>query len=740
MSARSPQPSVLIVDDSPREIEPLREALRPICEVRLVTDADAVLESVRSEPPDLILLDTDIGGTDGLAVCNTLKEQEPLADIPILFLAADLSAEEEARGLSLGAVDFLHKPFRLPIVAARIRNHLQRVRDRNQLLKQRAVLDTVMDMSGIMVVATDEKGTIFQVNRTFEHFSGITPEKIINRPVWQVLAPLGGSPDQWPVFTKRITDIFRAPPGTESTFEWKCRDNRNTSRRVAWKVAHIAAENGSPPFAILTGTDISHRLEEAEKADRATQSRIAIAALLETSLEPLTLKRQLEIALDIILFIPWLAVEFKGAIFLMNQEAGLLEMIAHRDLPKPLLTQCARIAMGQCLCGQAGQSRQLVFENRVRENHTIRFDGMTDHGHYCVPILFRDQLLGVLDLYLPFDHQRQPEEEALLSTVANTLAGIIQHRRLEGALHSEREFVSTVLGTTSALVTVLDDKGRIVLFNNACEALSGYRAAEMEGHPYLWDKLLLPEEMPAVEEHIHQLTTGLSPARHEHHWLTRGGVKRLISWVSTTLLNADESVKNIIATGIDITSQREAEKKLTFLAHNDTLTGLPNRRLFLEYLNQALAQARRHRFRLVVLFMDLDKFKAVNDTLGHDIGDLLLREAAHRIQHTLRETDIVARLGGDEFTVLLGSNADTTVAKRIADKIITTLCQPFTLQGHTCEIGTSIGISCYPKHGTTADMLLKKADTAMYAVKKRGRNHCLVFDPEMETLAVETGP
>ena len=155
--------------------------------------------------------------------------------------------------------------------------------------------------------------------------------------------------------------------------------------------------------------------------------------------------------------------------------------------------------------------------------------------------------------------------------------------------------------------------------------------------------------------------------------------------------------------------------------------------MFQEYLNQALAQARRHYFQFALLFMDLDRFKEVNDTLGHDIGDLLLQEAAKRILNTLRESDIVARIGGDEFVVLLGGNADITIARRIANKIIATLCRPFILQEHTCEIGSSIGISCYPKHGENTDMLLKRADIAMYAVKKGGRNHCLVYDPAMET-------
>ena len=728
---------ILIIDDAPREVQVLHESLHRECEVVLVTRDGAALEAALARPWDLILLDCAFGGGDGgCRLAETLKGRPETRDIPLVFLKPLDGEADEARGLALGAVDYLSKPLRLPIAAARVRNHLERRRDRQRLLRERVFLDTVLGMSGDVVIVTDDQGGIVRVNPACEALCGVRSGQLTGRPVWSALSHLEADAAARPRFMEPLAAPFGSVEAAEAAFDWRCRDGGGNPRHIAWKVARIpASETGAPGYAVITGSEITNPRAEAEQAARATQSRIAIAALLETSLEPLSLKRQLEIALDIVLFIPWLAVEFKGAIFLMNHETDLLELAAHRDLPAPLLQKCARIAMGQCLCGQAAQSREIVFENHLTGNHTITFDGMRPHGHFCVPILFREQLLGVLDLYLPHGHQRRPEEDALLTTVANTLAGIIRHRRLEGALKTEREFVSTVLGTTSALVTVLDANGRIQLFNSACERLSGYSAEEMVGRFYTWDRLLLAGEMDGVRDHLSQLASGSSPARHEHHWVTRNRRQRLISWVNTILLNPDDSVRNIIATGIDITDRREAEKKLEFLAHNDTLTGLPNRRLFLEHLNQSLARARRDRLRSAVLFMDLDRFKAVNDTYGHEIGDLLLQEAARRIQGALRETDIVARLGGDEFTVLLGGNTDAGTARRIAGKIIEALCQPFPLKGHDCRIGSSIGISVFPDHDDDPEALLKKADTAMYAVKRGGRNACLVYDPTMAEMA-----
>lgn len=478
--------------------------------------------------------------------------------------------------------------------------------------------------------------------------------------------------------------------------------------------------------------------EEQARDLKAIQSRLAISALLETSLEPLPLEKQLTVALDIILTIPWLAVEYKGSIHLFNPHNQRLELVAHRNLAPHLLTACAALRLGECLCGQAALKREIVFKNQLDVEHTVTFTGIKPHGHYCTPILYQDQLLGVLNLYVAAGHRRLPEEDALLATLSNTLAGIIRHRRTEKALQEERCFIATILDTTSALVMLLDPKGHVIRHNAACEELTGLGASDILGKPF-WSLAWTPaNEQERVEEIITLTAEDPTTLSFTGRWFGKNGQEHHISWTLTFLTDANDGLKNFLATGIDVSERIRAEQRLERIAHHDALTGLPNRRLFMVFLQQTLARCRRYNQTTVVMFMDLDRFKAVNDTHGHDIGDLLLIESAQRIRSSLRENDVVARLGGDEFTIILGDEPlKPDIVDIVAKKIITALQAPFHLRGIECRIGASIGVSCFPTDADSADELLKKADMALYAVKKAGRNHHQSYHPRMESEGAE---
>jgi len=171
----------------------------------------------------------------------------------------------------------------------------------------------------------------------------------------------------------------------------------------------------------------------------------------------------------------------------------------------------------------------------------------------------------------------------------------------------------------------------------------------------------------------------------------------------------------------DISERKRVAQRLEQLALYDTLTGLPNRTLFFDRMNQLLVLAKRNTYVLALLYIDFDGFKRINDTLGHDVGDLLLKEAAVRMSACTRKADTVARIGGDEFIGICGKIAAPRDAEVVAKKIISILSRPFYLDGNECAIGASIGISVYPQDGEDVDTLLKKADSAMYRVKERGK-------------------
>jgi diguanylate cyclase (GGDEF)-like protein len=209
--------------------------------------------------------------------------------------------------------------------------------------------------------------------------------------------------------------------------------------------------------------------------------------------------------------------------------------------------------------------------------------------------------------------------------------------------------------------------------------------------------------------------------------------KTYIEWLSIKLVrDKNGNISNYVATFSDISARKAEEERMSCLAHYDTITGLPNRNLFTDRLRQALARVRRDKKSLAVMFLDLDKFKPVNDTLGHNIGDLLLEEVATRMQACMqRRSDTVSRFGGDEFMILLSHIEEMQDAVTVAEKILYTLNQPFKIDSNNIDISASIGITIYPQHGENAKQLIKNADIAMYQAKERGHNGYRFFSAEM---------
>jgi diguanylate cyclase (GGDEF)-like protein/PAS domain S-box-containing protein len=214
--------------------------------------------------------------------------------------------------------------------------------------------------------------------------------------------------------------------------------------------------------------------------------------------------------------------------------------------------------------------------------------------------------------------------------------------------------------------------------------------------------------------------------------------KKFPVWLTINALKGKSGkVQNYAATLLNITVFKKTEKMLEQMAHFDMLTSLPNRSLMIDRLNQALSLAKRHSKYVAVMLLDLDRFKEVNDTLGHDVGDKLLVEASDRLTNKLRESDTVARIGGDEFVVILPEISHPNNAAHIAQKFVKALSTPFHLDGHKLYISASIGIAMYPGDGTEPDSLVKNSDTAMYHAKAQGKNNFKFFTEDINKSTVE---
>ncbi|NTV09564.1 MAG: diguanylate cyclase [Zoogloea sp.] len=310
--------------------------------------------------------------------------------------------------------------------------------------------------------------------------------------------------------------------------------------------------------------------------------------------------------------------------------------------------------------------------------------------------------------------------------VNRRLAGSIRSlRQAKAALAESHAQFRTLTEVAAAGVFMLHGQ-KFVMVNPALVAMSGYTEEEVLALDFI--DFVHPEHRAMVQERSDARLRGEEvPARYELKVITRDGRSR---WVELTagIVTHDEQLCSI-GTVYDITDRKLIEEQIRHMAQHDPLTGLANRALFSDRVKKALAGARRDHTRLALMFLDLDRFKPINDELGHAVGDLLLKELAQRIHACVRDSDTVARIGGDEFVVLLRTIAESRNALAVAEKIRHSLAQPFYIEGHELDISASIGVAIFPEHGSDEIDLTKHADEAMYHAKDQGRDNVQLFQP-----------
>ena len=319
------------------------------------------------------------------------------------------------------------------------------------------------------------------------------------------------------------------------------------------------------------------------------------------------------------------------------------------------------------------------------------------------------------------------DAEGRVLRVAGMSVDITRNRDVE----RERQIASEVLRGMNEAVTVLDDTFHFVSVNPAFTRITGYAAAEVAGRSAeLLDSM---QHDPAFYRHIRDIVVRQGRFSGEMWQRRKDGEEFLCSIEASAVHGTAGSGQLYVFVLSDITLQKRAEQELRYLANFDTLTNLPNRSLLSERLSRAIVRARREDNRIAVLFLDLDRFKDINDSLGHAAGDHILRAAAVRLQQTVGQHHTVARLGGDEFTVILENLVDADEADRVAREIIMSFEAPLAIdERQEVAISPSIGISLYPDNAQVPTELLKQADTAMYQAKAAGRRTFMRYDDAME--------
>jgi len=295
----------------------------------------------------------------------------------------------------------------------------------------------------------------------------------------------------------------------------------------------------------------------------------------------------------------------------------------------------------------------------------------------------------------------------------------LSHKQIRGYI-GELQLAASIFDSASEAMLVTDSDNRIITVNPAFTSLTGYSPEEVIG------------KNPAIlrsgrqdSEFYQQMWRDLEVEGRWNGelWNRRKNGELYAEWLSIKVLfNEDEAKRMYVAIFSDVTEKKQADEIIWKQANYDQLTQLPNRRLFKDRLEQGIRACQRNSGKLALLFIDLDKFKQINDTLGHEVGDLLLVQASERLAGSMRESDTLARMGGDEFNAILPGVSAPEDAERVAASIVESMARPFDLNGIMVEISASVGIALYPSDAQDVGQLLIQADKAMYAAKSKGRN------------------
>ena len=487
-------------------------------------------------------------------------------------------------------------------------------KSQQKLAEETLFLNTLLNTISDGVIACNSEGDITLYNRAISQMHGIKDADQAPKD-WNEQCLLYHGNDSAPV-KQQDTPLYRALndekiESQEFIIRPVCK--KAPIRTVSTQGSKIIDSKNNVLGAVISIQDISERKSAEHKSKRTSDEKRIISKLLELSYKPL--EQFLQESLLEITSLEWLSILPKSGLFLTDNEGDseTLSLFCHYQLAPELLTLCAKVAFGHCLCGRAAEQKEIQFAHCVDHRHETQFSGMKEHGHYNVPIMEDNKVLGVMVFYLPDGYQQQ------------------QH---------ERKFL--------------------------------------------------------------------------------------------------ERAAYILSIGI---SRKYAENKAKFLAYHDALTRLPNRLLLINRLTQVIASARRSKHFNALIYIDFDHFKHINDSLGHSVGDLLLKEISQRFMHVIREEDTVARLGGDEFVLLITDlpnnyEAATIELSRLINRLQAAIAKEFYLKGHRFYTSMSAGIVILNGEDNDLEKLLMQADTAMYQAKADGRNTAQFFLPEMQEKAL----
>jgi len=548
--------------------------------------------------------------------------------------------------------------------------------------------NAILDKAGALVVVLDREGHIRRFNRACEELTQYSFAEVEGHFVWDLFLP---PEERETVHAEAFSALVQKPHTLRNTYtnHWVARDG--TRRLIEWSNSLLLDARGEMEFMVCIGTDVTEKmladaaLRESEQRLKEAQ-RIAQVGSWELDLASGRLNWSDEI---------FRLFEIDKASFSASYDAFL-------DAIHP--------------------------EDRERV-HQAYSDSLTTHAPYEIAHRLRMPDGRIKWVNERCETRYDDQGKAIRST--GTVQDITARKQGEEALR----LYASVFEHSGEAIVIADSDKRIVAVNPAFTRLTGYAIDEIRGA----DPAVLASRHTPDETY----QTMWATLAQSGYW--QGEVEGCRKdgtlypkWMSASAVRDMEGTPtHYVVSFTDISERKLAEAQISQLAYHDALTGLINRYSLQIQLEQAIAMAHREQRALAVIFLDLDRFKTINDTMGHAMGDQLLVKVASRLRVNLRDSDIVARLGGDEFVVVLTEVEDVAAAARVANKLLHALALRYRIGENELHSTASLGLAFYPNDGEDGDTLMKNADTAMYHAKSQGRNNVQFFTAEMNQTAVK---
>lgn len=743
-------PVVLTIDDEPAVRESFRHFLEDYDYVVLEAENGRVgLEMFAHHQPDLVLVDLRMPELDGLEVLTAIRQCVP--DMPVIVISGTGMIRDVVEALHLGAWDYLLKPIEdLSVLLHAVEKALERSRLLRQNQRYQTHLEAEVARRTEQLAQTNRElqqlnqrlrqlvGTIQRISRTsrLDQFGRQLLEEC-----GQQMAVSGGS--LYRVAEDGLRLLHALDSGHAPAFLPFPLAPRSVLQRVLSSRHPLLLE------AIGTATGVTGSGWQGYRDGSllvfpllGENQQIAALFALHNKLMPPFNEQDLELGTVLVSYCQeaWRALHASEALHRSEQKYRLIfEQL--QDVYCEMLLDGTIVEISPSVATVLHYRRdELLYSNfwklcnrpehRGRLLERLQRQGKV--SDYEVSLRNRGGQTVICSITARFGS----EPVGTPSRICGTLRDISDRKQAENALRASEVRHRTVLNTMREGLITLDEAGLVQSCNPAAEQIFQYHAADLVGQPFTG--LLSRPEQPDDRRLLEQCLANRQA--HEMEGRQQNGKVFPLELSAAEMRLGEQRLFNVLVR--DITERKQAEVQIERQAYYDALTQLPNRTLLLDRLQQALARTRRHGQQGAVLFLDLDRFKNINDSLGHSVGDSLLQEVATRLSGSLRQEDTAARLGGDEFVVLLnelGSDAETTArhAQGVADKLRELLSRPYLIAGYELYVTPSIGIALFQTGSEPVDDILKHADAAMYQSKADGRNTSRFYLPAMQAAADE---